>query len=396
MTAYSDEELKGMLLDLESEVVERKRSISDRSAIRRTICAFANDLAGQGKTGVIFIGAEDDGSCSGISITDELLKNLAQMRSDGNIMPLPVISVQKRVIDSCELVTLFVEPSSEPPVRYQGRVFVKIGPTVQLASPADEKLLAERRRAADLTFDLRPATSATFDDMDIDYFRSQYLIRAVAPEVLEQNRRPSDHQLESLRFSLGGVPTFGGLLALGRDPQRWLPGAYIQFLRLNGPSLSDPIRDQKMITGRLEDVLRRIDELLEINISVSTDITSAPREIREPDYPVVALQQFVRNAVMHRSYEGTNAPVRVYWYSDRIEIQNPGGLYGHVNAQNFGTGVTDYRNPLIAEIMYNLGFAQRFGIGLPLAKEALSKNGNPEPEFSIQPAYVGVIVRAVQ
>ncbi len=76
------------------------------------------------------------------------------------------------------------------------------------------------------------------------------------------------------------------------------------------------------------------------------------------------MQQLVRNAVLHRTYETTNAPVRVYWYSDRIEIHSPGGLYGQVNPENFGQPqVTDYRNPLLAEAMKALGFVQRFGVG---------------------------------
>ena len=68
--------------------------------------------------------------------------------------------------------------------------------------------------------------------------------------------------------------------------------------------------------------------------------------------------------MMHRTYESTNAPVQVYWYSDRVEIQNPGGLYGQVTPDNFGSGTVDYRNPLVAEIMHHLGFAQRFGLGV--------------------------------
>ena len=140
-------------------------------------------------------------------------------------------------------------------------------------------------------------------------------------------------------------------------------------------------------------MLRRLDELLEVNISVRTDVTSGPRETRHPDYPLVALQQLARNAVMHRSYDGTNAPVRLHWYSDRVEVISPGGLYGRVTPRNFGTGITDYRNPLVAEIMHHLGFAQRFGLGLPLAREALAKNGNPPPVFDFQPNTVAATVK---
>lgn len=84
---------------------------------------------------------------------------------------------------------------------------------------------------------------------------------------------------------------------------------------------------------------------------------------------------------MHRTYEATNAPVRVTWFNDRIEITNPGGPYGIVTRQNFGKpGYTDYRNPNLAEAMRVLGFVQRFGVGIqtvqrerqPTAKSARS------------------------
>ncbi len=146
------------------------------------------------------------------------------------------------------------------------------------------------------------------------------------------------------------------------------------------------------MSGSLIDLLRFLDEVLRANISISSDITTQPIEINQPDYPIMALQQFVRNAVMHRSYEHTNAPVRVYWFSDRIEIQNPGSLFGQVNRQNFGKGITDYRNPHLAEAMKNLGYVQRFGIGIPTAKKQLEKNGNPPPEFLIEDSYISVIV----
>ena len=79
-----------------------------------------------------------------------------------------------------------------------------------------------------------------------------------------------------------------------------------------------------------------IDEIIDANISVAADVRTGVTEIKSPDYPIVALQQLIRNAVLHRTYEATNAPVRVYWFSDRIEIHNPGGLYGQVTPENFG------------------------------------------------------------
>ena len=87
---------------------------------------------------------------------------------------------------------------------------------------------------------------------------------------------------------------------------------------------------------------------------------------------------------MHRTYEATNMPIRVYWFNDRIEMISPGGAFGVVTAANFGQpGLTDYRNPNLAEAMKNLGYVQRFGVGIPIAKRLLQAAGQPEPEFEL-------------
>lgn len=391
----SDLELEAMRADLESDRVERKRSAGDLKVICRNICAFANDLPGHGEPGVIFIGVEDDGGCSGKTVNDQLLRQLAGLRDNGNILPLPSITVQRQILSECEVAVVAVQPSEGTPVRFNGRVWVRVGPTVRQATPEEEHRLAERRRAGDLPFDRRPCFSASIDDLDIGYIESQYLPRAVAQDVLDENRRPLKQQLRSLRLLVGEIPTWGALLGLGRDPLRWISGAYVQFLRIDGETITDPILDQHRLTGRLEDVLRRLNDLLKINIRTGADLMTGAREIRLPDYPITALQQLAFNTVMHRNYDGTNAPVRIYWYTNRIEMASPGGLYGQITLDNFGTGPTDYRNPLLAEIIHNLGYAQRFGLGIPLSKERLKENGNPPPDFDLGPAHVTVTIRAV-
>lgn len=389
----SDLELEAMRADLESDRVERKRSAGDRNGIRRSICAFANDLPGHGKPGVILIGVEDDGSCSENSVGEPLLRQLAGMRDDGSILPLPSMIVQKKILGGCEVAAVLVQPSEDTPVRCRGRVWVRVGPTTRQANPDEEQRLAERRRAGDRPFDMRPSLDAALDDLDLSYVESRYLPRAVAQDVLEENRRPRIQQLRSLHLLEGDIPVWGALLGLSRDPLRWIPGAYVLLLRIAGATITDPIKAQYRLTGRFEEVLIRSDQLLKSHIQVGIDLTTGPRDTRSPDYPLQALQQLVYNAVMHRTYEGASTPVRIYWYEDRIEITNPGGLYGQVNPDNFGTGATDYRNPLLAEIMYNLGYAQQFGLGIPLVREKLAENGNPPPEFSLEPTHVTATVR---
>ncbi len=392
---YTDDELAAMMTAAESDLVERKQSLSGNATekVSRGICAFANDLPNHGSAGVVLIGVTDDGRCAGLNVDDRLLKRLADLRDDGRTLPLPSMDVQRRTLDGCEVAVVTVQPAAEPPVRFEGRVWVRVGPTVRLASPGDERRLAERRRSTDIPFDLRASLSAHIDDLDLDHIERQYLPRAISSDVLDENQRTLGEQLHSLRLSDGEHPTNGALVAFARDPLRWSPGAYVQFVRFDGDEITDPILSQSVLSGSLADVLSSVSKIIELNIQTRMEIASSARDQRFPDYPVEALRQFAYNAVMHRNYEGTHAPTRLYWYRNSVAIESPGGLFGAVTAENIGGGSTDYRNKLIAETMHNLGFAQRFGYGIPAAKRTLEANGNPAPEFTIESDRVIVTTR---
>jgi len=301
-------ELTILLTDLESDRVERKASLSsDRDRICEAICAFANDLPGHNCPGVLFIGVNDDGTCANLPIDDKLLLTLADQRSNGNIQPFPEMTVQKRYLNGCEMAVVIVEPADAPPVRYRGRVWIRAGPRRAVASQQEERHLAEKRRAHDLPFDIRAVSNATLDDLNSTLFKDIYLPAALAPDVLEQNGRSLEQQLMSLRFvtnRLPLVPTVLGILVIGKDPRQFFPAGYIQFLRIDGQELTDPIKDQKEIDGTLSEILTQLDETFQAHISVSSDTISQPVEIRHPDYPIVALQQLARNAILHRTYEG--------------------------------------------------------------------------------------------
>ena len=394
----TDSELELLLRDVESDRTERKQSLAEPGKIRQAICAFANDLPDHQLPGVLFVGAKDDGSCAGLTITDQLLLTLADMRSDGNIVPFPMMSVQKRTLSGCDMAVVIVEPADAPPVRYRGRTYIRVGPRRGIASPQEELRLTEKRRAKDVPFDIRCLALATLDDLDLDLFRRSYLPASVAPEVIEENQRTDEEQLASLRLvnrhSGQWVPTVLGVLTVGKDPLGFVPGAYIQFLRLDGLELSDPVKDAADISGPLPEMLRRVEEKLKAHLETAREFASTPVDVARPDYPMAALQQIVRNAILHRTYEGTHAPVRIYWFADRIEIHSPGGPFGQVTKTNFGKpGITDYRNPYLAEAMKNLGYVQKFGVGIDLARKELAKNRNPALEFQVEDTRVLAVVR---
>ncbi len=398
MTPLTDDELAVLLGDLESDRVERKRAWSGDAPdkVRQAVCAFANDLPGHGEPGVIFIGANDDGSMASTRITDQLLLTLADIKSDGKIVPPPTMTVAKRVLQGAELAVISVWPADAPPVRYGGRVWIRTGPRRGLTTAQDERVLNEKRRHRDIPYDIRPRPSAQLSDLSRTYFEEEYLPGAFAPEILAANERSYEQRLAVCRMIAAEddpVPTVLGLLTLSRNPVPWLPGAYVQFLRVQGTQFSDPIVDEAVLDGPIANMVRRLDEKLASHNRVSVDITSQDREVRHYLYPPVALQQFARNAIMHRASESTNAPVRVYWFDDRIEIISPGGPYGDVTVENFGQpGIADYRNPHLAEAMRVLNLVQRFGVGIAIAQAALRENGNPPASFQVDANWVFVRV----
>ncbi len=396
----TDAELESLLDDIESDRTERKAAPTDGERIREVICAFANDLPDHRTAGVLFIGVDDRGVPTGLAITDQLLLNLASMRGDGNILPFPSMDVQKRTLKGRAVAVVLVHPSSAPPVKYKGAIWVRSGPRRAIANPDDERRLNEKRRFRDLPADVRPVPDSGLDALDELLFRRTYLPSAVAAEVIEQNQRSLEQQLSAAKFVHPGppaCPTILGLLTVGKSPTDWIACAYIQFLRIDGTQLTDPVKNQREIRGALPELLAELEDLLKNNIQSAADFTSGPVEVRSPDYPIVALQQIVRNAVLHRTYESTNAPVRVHWFDDRVEIQNPGGPFGQVTKANFGTpGANDYRNPNLAGVMKELGYVQRFGFGIVLARSEMQRNGNPPPEFQVEDTHVAVIMRRRQ
>lgn len=249
------------------------------------------------------------------------------------------------------------------------------GPRRGLATAQDERILNERRRHRDRPFDVQPVREARLEALNRLRFEEEYLPAVVAPDVLAANGRTYEQRLAATKMIIDEdepTPTVLGLLVIGRVPADWLPCAYAQFLRIGGNDLSCPVLDEESIYGTIADQIRRLEEKLAAHNMRAVNFKDVELEQRLETYPLDALRQLVRNAFMHRTYECTNAPVRIYWFDDRIEILNPGGPFGSVTAENFGRpGITDYRNPNLAEALRALGYVQRFGAGIAIAKKAL-------------------------
>lgn len=157
----SDEGLRLRLRDLEAFNVERTESARNGDKLGEAICAFANDLPDSRTDGVLFVGVRDNGDCAGLEVTEQVIQTLMGFGRDGQISPLPNIHVRKVTLDGCTMAVTEVRPSDAPPVRFNGRICVRFGPSRAFATPEQERRLIEKQRRAVLSFDQQPVAGST-------------------------------------------------------------------------------------------------------------------------------------------------------------------------------------------------------------------------------------------
>ncbi len=212
---------------------------------------------------------------------------------------------------------------------------------------------------------------------------TRYLPKAVSPATLAKDKRTPIQQMASLRLfdTRFDCPTYAGILLLGHDPQYFIPGAYIQYVKFAGTNRATKVLKENRFKGNLISMLKELEYFIKYSIeNKRPEFVSVLREEPRINYPWEAIRELAMNAVMHRAYNGNNSPIKFYEYSDRIEIDNPGNLYGKVNLENC-PNETDYRNPNIAEIMLNLGYVNRFGNGVNTVSTLLEENKSNPAKF---------------
>jgi ATP-dependent DNA helicase RecG len=385
-------ELKQLILQGETDRLELTVSKTNDEKFGQAVCAFANDLPNSGLPGYLVIGINDQLQPTGVQIDDKLLQLLGAIRSDGLLLPPPSIQVAKLQIDGHDVAVVEVQPGHVPPYQFKGNVWIRIGPRKGKAVEADERFLSEKRSSlAHISYDASPCLGTTIDDLKLDSFYLNYLPRAVDKEIIEENHRDKKIQLSSLGFFdlKNDCPTYAGIIFFGINPLFWMPGAYIQYVKFAGLSLETDVIEENIFSGDLVTMLGTLESFLKAQTPITPKSKGGLQEEYYIPYPINAIRELMLNAIMHRDYR-SNAPIRLFFFQDRIEILSPGGLFGNANPENF-PNQTAYRNPRVAKGLKDLVYVNQFGMGVIRAKVLLEKNGNPEPVFIIhQQGHFGI------
>lgn len=190
-----------------------------------------------------------------------------------------------------------------------------------------------------------------------------------------------------------GVPTVAGILFFGRDPQRWLPDARISAVRLPGTETSSEFLDRQEIGGRLPDQFSAAADFLSKHLSSPSRVAGWER--LEEGIPTEALREVLLNALGHRDYRMASQ-TRVLVYDDRVEVINPGGLLNRLTLESIRLGLSQRRNPRIANLLARAHSARRenLGVGIPDILRLLRERGLPEPAFTVDAGHFRVVIRS--
>lgn len=378
------DEIQELLHSTETYRVERTTSTGDMDKFQEAICAFANDLSNSRKNGYLILGAYDNGTLAGLKVTDDLLKKIVAIRSNGNILPIPVMSVDRFQFPEGDLLVAEVSPSDLSPVRYRGRTFIRIGPRHDIAMEAEERILAERRMSFIATFDSMPCLAVKLNDINTDLLRTKYLIPLLGNELVESDTRPIEEQMAAVDMYDTELkcPTYAAVVLFGYKPRRFMPGLYVQYVRFKGEDVTSEVENEMQLEGNYCELLPRLESLLELSVIKNKPVfVSILREEMASNYPYQAIRELLLNACMHRDIQ-SNTPLRFYEFASHREILNAGGLYGNARPEKFPS-VNDYRNPLVASAMKTLGYVNMFNRGVGQVQTDLKENGNQPAEFNV-------------
>lgn len=224
-------------------------------------------------------------------------------------------------------------------------------------------------------------------------------IRAGKPNLFEHVSE--EKLMELMRITKHEKPTLGSFLIFSQYPQTVFPNLCITAVVIPGTERGDSCEnglrflDNRRISGSLSSMLEETVNFIERNMRRRTVITENGRRADEPEYPLRAVREAVLNALIHRDYSRMteSSPIRIEMYNDRLEILNPGGIYGRINVEALGLDSPETRNSTITSILEILGISENRYSGIPTMRAEMKKLHLPEPEFIDTGSAFKVILR---
>jgi ATP-dependent DNA helicase RecG len=370
----------------EREGVELKSSLSLINEIIEAVSGFANTAGGK-----IVIGVDDAGRIVGVQLGKGTIENLAN-RIAQNTDPKVHPRITVKEIEGKKIIIIEVKESLDRLVLAFGRPFKRVGKsTMRIGKDEYERLILEKHKDK-LQFDLQICKDADLSkDIDQRKIKAYLKLREKNRKISSKIKIPISRLLVNINAAIDKKPTNAGILFFGKNPLRFISHAQLRLVRIKGIKIYDNILDRLDCDGTLWEMVDQAEDFIRKNIRLlgfRTD-QSFRREDRF-EYPIRALREAIINGLIHRDYFSL-ADVRVFILDDRIEVVSPGP---------FPKGVTPAKpkhkpvNKILSDLMYDIGYIEKYGSGIYLENELCLKNKNPKPVYEIDPVQTKVIFKS--
>ena len=339
----------------EGKTLEFKRDLSSPKNLLKTLVAFANTAGGRVIIGVDDISRLPVGVENPLDEEERLCSLIADL-----IRPRLVPNVEMTTVDGKTLLVVEVFLSGVRPHYLEAEgpdrgVYVRLGSTNRVA---DRELIAELGRSVEgIAFDELPMPELSVDDLDL----------RVLENLFQDQRDFGERELHTLRLLTNEqgrqVPTKGAILLVGKDRERHFPDAWVQCGRFVGRDKAD-IFDHIELHDPLPLAVESIMLFLKKHAMRGADFS----EVRRKDIwniPLGILREVVINALVHADYSQKGTPIRVAFFDDRIEVENPGILLPGLTFDDIRQGISKIRNHVIARIFRELNLIEQWGSGIP-------------------------------
>ena len=389
------EELKDIIHNIQSFKAESQRievkaaHIGCPKRLYDTLSSFSNQEGG----GIIVFGLDEEQDFKVVGVYDP--QDLQQKVNEQCKQMSPIVrplftmaDIDGKIVISAEIPEI---DTVEKPCFYMGAGRMR-GSYIRVGD-ADESMTeyeiysyeAFRKKHQD---DIRTVERASIEVLDrllLDSYIN--ILKRKRPNVAKLD---NEHIMELLSITRNGVPTLAAVMLFCPYPQVYFPQFCITAVVVPGYQMGESgedgerFIDNRRIEGTIPQMLDEAITFVQKNMSVKTIIDDKTGKRRDkPEYPIKAVREAILNALIHRDYsfhtEGT--PIQIIFFKDKLEIHNPGGLYGRLTINQLGRVQADTRNPVIANALEVMGIAENRYSGIPTIRREMSEAGLTEPKF---------------
>lgn len=357
-----------------------------------TLSSFSNQDMG----GIIVFGVDEDNDFEEVGVYDaqDLQKKVCEQCLQMSPEVRPLLSVAEKngkMFVAAEIPGIDV---TDRPCFYEGKgrlkgSYVRVGDSDELMTEYEiYSFEAFRKKYQD---DIRTINRVSFNSLNKDLLNDYIRKLKIGKPHLANLEDEEIYELMSI--TRDQKVALSSMLLFSPYPQAYAPQLCITALSIPGKEKGitgesgERFIDNKRIEGTIPEMLDEAISFVRKNMKIKTIINpKTGRREDEPDYPLTAIREAVINALVHRDYSvhTEGMPITLEMYDDRIEIRNPGGLYGRIRVDQLGKVQPDTRNPVLATALETLKITENRYSGIPTIRQELRKLGLQDPVFKDQ------------